>query len=130
VYVPSSELGLPQPLSRKRVCPPPRTKRVGGHTRLRLRGWGSSNSDDWRKSLALCLLCGSRGREEGDVTLWSYNSRIYFFLRKSLYFPNVMSGILEDTVPHSLLWGISPQIPFCQRQYIIVPSSFQFFHVL
>ncbi len=27
-----------------------------GHTRLRVRGWGSSNSDDWRKSLALCLL--------------------------------------------------------------------------
>ena len=21
-------------------------------------GWGSPNSDDWRKSLALCLLCG------------------------------------------------------------------------
>ncbi len=27
------------------------------HTRPRLRGWGSPNSDDWRKSLALCLLC-------------------------------------------------------------------------
>jgi hypothetical protein len=27
------------------------------HTRLRVRGWGSPNSDDWRKSLALCLLC-------------------------------------------------------------------------
>ncbi len=34
VHVPSSELGLSQPLSRH-------------------------NSDDWRKSLALCLLCGS-----------------------------------------------------------------------
>jgi hypothetical protein len=30
----------------------------GGHTRLRVRGWGSPNSDDLRKSLALCLLCG------------------------------------------------------------------------
>jgi hypothetical protein len=40
VYVPSSELGLSQPLSRQRV-----------------RGWGSPYSDDWRKSLALCLLC-------------------------------------------------------------------------
>ncbi len=30
VYVPSSELGLPQPLCRKRVCPPPRTKGWGG----------------------------------------------------------------------------------------------------
>jgi hypothetical protein len=42
------------------VCalpPPPRRTKGGGHTRLRLRGWGSPNSDDWRKSLALCLLC-------------------------------------------------------------------------
>jgi hypothetical protein len=36
--------------------PPPRTKGWGAHS-LRLRGWGSPNSDDWRKSLALCLLC-------------------------------------------------------------------------
>jgi hypothetical protein len=33
------------------------TEPKGGHTRLRARGWGSPNSDDWRKSLALCLLC-------------------------------------------------------------------------
>jgi hypothetical protein len=58
VYVPSSELGLSHPLSRQRVCPSPGTIEVGGHTRLRVRGWGSTNSDDWRKSLALCLLCG------------------------------------------------------------------------
>ncbi len=31
----------------------------GGHTRLRVRGVGSPNSDDWRKSLPLCLLCAS-----------------------------------------------------------------------
>ncbi len=52
---------VPQPLSRKRVCPPPPNQRVGGQTSLRVGGgggWGSPNSDDWRKSLALCLLCG------------------------------------------------------------------------
>ncbi len=32
VYVFSSELELPQPLSRKRVCPPPGPKGGGGHT--------------------------------------------------------------------------------------------------
>ncbi len=58
VYVPLSELGLfLPPLSLASECaPPPGTK--GGHTRLRVRGWGSPNSNDWRKSLALCLLYG------------------------------------------------------------------------
>ncbi len=60
----SSELGPPNPLSRKRVYPFPRNfrkQRAGGgrHTRLDLMGWGSPNSNDWRKSLAFCLLCGS-----------------------------------------------------------------------
>jgi hypothetical protein len=54
VYVPSSESRLSQPLSRQRVCPPPHNRGGGGYTRLRVRGWGSPNSDDWRKSLALC----------------------------------------------------------------------------
>jgi hypothetical protein len=40
VYIPASELGPPPPL------------------RERVRGWGSPNFNDWRNSLALCLLCG------------------------------------------------------------------------
>jgi hypothetical protein len=47
--VPSSELGPPHPLSRKQVysvLPPPAKQRGGGHTRLRVRGWGSPTSDD------------------------------------------------------------------------------------
>jgi hypothetical protein len=35
--------------------PPPRT--WGGTHSPAVRGWWSLNSDDWRKSLALCLLC-------------------------------------------------------------------------
>jgi hypothetical protein len=47
VYVPSSELGLSQPLSHQRVCPSPQNRwGGGGHTRLRVRGRGSPNSDD------------------------------------------------------------------------------------
>jgi hypothetical protein len=42
---------LPPPLSPASVPLPPEPK-GGGHTRLRVRGWGSPNSDDWRKSLA------------------------------------------------------------------------------
>ncbi len=39
---------------------PPEPGGGGGHTRrLRVRGWGSPNSDEQRKSLALCLLCVS-----------------------------------------------------------------------
>ncbi len=48
----------PPPLSCKRVCPLPQPK-GGGHVRLQVRGWGSPDSDDWRKSLALCLPCVS-----------------------------------------------------------------------
>ncbi len=59
VYVPSSELGLQPTLSPATECaPPPQPK--GGHTRRGVKGWGSpnsANSDDWRKSLGLCLLC-------------------------------------------------------------------------
>jgi hypothetical protein len=48
---------LPTPLSRQRMCPSHQNRGGGGHTRLRVRGWGSTNSDDVRKSLALCLPC-------------------------------------------------------------------------
>ena len=47
-------IGTPHPLSRSE-CVSPLNQRRGEHTRLRVRGWGSLNSDDWRKSLALCL---------------------------------------------------------------------------
>jgi hypothetical protein len=51
VYVSSLELGLSPPLSRQRVCPsPPPESKGRGHTRLRVRGWGSPNSDDWKKA--------------------------------------------------------------------------------
>ncbi len=33
--------------------PLPQSEWGGGHTRQGAMGWGSSNSDDWRKSLAL-----------------------------------------------------------------------------
>ncbi len=46
----------PTPSLASECAPSPRTK-GRGHTRLRAMGWGSPNSDDWRKSLALCLLC-------------------------------------------------------------------------
>ncbi len=50
--VPSSELA-PPPLSRRQCVPPLDPK--GGNTRMRIRGLGGANSDDWRESLALCI---------------------------------------------------------------------------
>ncbi len=39
------------------TAPPPQAKGGRAHSPAG-EGWGSPNSDDWRKSLALCLLCG------------------------------------------------------------------------
>ncbi len=49
VFVPSSKLGLSQPLYRQRVCPSPQN-RGGGHTRLRERGWGVPIPTTWGKA--------------------------------------------------------------------------------
>ncbi len=46
----------PTPSLASECAPSPRTKGKG-HTRQGVRGSGSPNSDDWRKSFALCLLC-------------------------------------------------------------------------
>ncbi len=40
-------------LAMQRVCPSPQNRWGGEHTRRRVRGWGSPNSDDWRKNLSL-----------------------------------------------------------------------------
>jgi hypothetical protein len=75
-------IGTPHPLSRKRVCtPPPPQPKEGEHTRLRVRGWGSPNSDDWRKSLALYLSVGIH---------YTYRSTVYmpFVTMEELYLMN------------------------------------------
>ncbi len=48
----------PTPSFASESAPSARFKGGGGHTRLRVRGWGSPNSDDWRKSLPFYLLYG------------------------------------------------------------------------
>ncbi len=56
-------VGIGTPPWLMRVCPPPRTKGGGGICACqRVRGWVSPNSNDWRKSLALCLLNGTTHR--------------------------------------------------------------------
>jgi hypothetical protein len=60
-FLQSLELGLPHPFTRRRVCPPPFGP-GGGHTRLRLKGWGSPNSNEVTYTVVLyiykyCTLC-------------------------------------------------------------------------
>ncbi len=60
LFLKSSELGLPQSLTRRRVCPPFGTG-GRGQTRWRERGWESPNSDGGTRtlwySLYICTLC-------------------------------------------------------------------------
>jgi hypothetical protein len=60
----------PPPLSHKRVCIPPEPKEG-----VRVRGWGSPNSDDWRKSLALCLLCDNMPSKNVGTFLFEYSKQ-------------------------------------------------------
>ncbi len=74
--VPSSELGLSQPLSRQRVCPSP-------------------NSDDWRKSLALCLLCALKAHSYSSSSSEILNLRI---TRKKLRICNLRTDNPKKSV--------------------------------
>ncbi len=51
-------IGTPNP-SHTSECVPPEPKGGGAHSPAG-EGWGGPNSEDWRKSLALCLLCVKR----------------------------------------------------------------------
>ncbi len=52
----------------------------GGHTRLRVRGWGSPNSDDWRKNLPLCPLCNVSYPWQRYCTVQCTYGRLKFLL--------------------------------------------------
>jgi hypothetical protein len=53
LFIQSSELGLLQPLARRRVCPP--LLRGEGHTRWRERGWESPNSYEGTYTVVLYI---------------------------------------------------------------------------
>ncbi len=72
VYVPSSKLGLSQPLSRQRVCPSPPERGGGAHSPA---AEGSPNSDDRRKSLA--LLCDTTTQEQEHGGFHTYRSSFH-----------------------------------------------------
>jgi hypothetical protein len=61
----------PTPLPHASECAPPPGPNDGGHTRLRLRGWGSPHSDEWRKKLStlptLCSTYYNFSQEKSEV---------------------------------------------------------------
>jgi hypothetical protein len=127
VYVPSSELGLSQPLSRQRVFPSLQNRGVGGgHIRLRVRGRGTPNSDDLRKSLALCLLCVHNHREPkrciGHVVSVLPTFRVAGLYRLTIYTTIECTEVISYIVKHlhsmSHILSITP--PFIYPQ---LPSA-------
>jgi hypothetical protein len=49
-----------------------------------VRGWGSPNSDDWRKSLALCLLCAGvvgihRKKFKEEIKNGNKGEQVFFY---------------------------------------------------
>jgi hypothetical protein len=66
---PSSDSPNPSPASECTLPPPDERVGGGGHTRRRLRGWGSLNSDNWRKKLSTLPI------------LWSHLFMICHFVR-------------------------------------------------
>jgi hypothetical protein len=93
----------PTPSLTSECAPTPGTKGLGGggHTRLRVRGWGSPNSDDWRKSLALCLLCGMKSAKVSRC------QSPKFFIRAHLSAPSkkgIHSALIKKEKKISLIY--------------------------
>ncbi len=115
--VPSTELWPPTPLPQASV--PHLTKRGGGHTRLRVRGWGSPNSDDCRKKPSTLS------------TLWFYDrtkiSRVTFtntitgctiiiiFLAEALMKERTKNVCTWASVFHQLGYGFSSLLTHGER---------------
>jgi hypothetical protein len=75
----------PNPSPSSECDPSPWTKGWmggGGITRLRVGGLGCPNSDDWRKSIALCLLYGGTYVS----SLQRQSSKVYFAMRHFFFF--------------------------------------------
>ncbi len=54
-FLQSSELGLPQPLTRRQICPPPLWYRGEGTLAGERGGWKCPNSDEGTYTVVLCL---------------------------------------------------------------------------
>ncbi len=99
------QIGTPPPPLPPRVGPPPPpgTKK-GVRTRLCVRECGSSNQDDWRKSLALCLLCGIHTYRHHSQILYIYRAhRLQSLIEVHNWFLNQFFEIPQRSIIVSCL---------------------------
>ncbi len=116
VYVPSLELGLSHiPLSPASVPLPLVPKGGGEHTHLRVRGWGSPNSDNWTKSLALCLLCAFT---ESNIFCprGGHSPGAGFRLRLRDRVPRQTGGGIPDPAPPGHCGAVPPEGPHTRHK--------------
>ncbi len=119
---------LPTPLSPASVPLPPEWG--GGHTRQRVRGWGSPNSDDWRKSLALCLLSGlsvSEGKVSQKIP-YDRNTRGVLYCSdfvgkcENVFLSGIHPGFIRSrtVMPSLVRWGqsIFMLLPLAMMQWV------------
>jgi hypothetical protein len=91
VYVPSSELGLPQPLSASECALPPGPKGGGAHPPAP-KGVGEFQFRRWRKSLALCLLWDFPPSNHAKLLLIGCTS---WFDSKRWHLPTWLANLLK-----------------------------------
>ncbi len=98
-FVPSYELGPPP--TRKRVCPPPSNQAGGTHSPAGVGVGLCPNSDDWRKSQALCLLCDfpSKRHPITGSACWSDPLLWWLLIGKYRNYNNILIPDLDFYIP-------------------------------
>ncbi len=112
----------PPPLPQARVPPPPPPNQRGGGYTLACT-WGSLNSDDRRKSLALCLLCGRGPQTHKHLPQSPF--QITFFRWRNFALLSISLIFLRLTVSSSL-WCQGCTEVYCWKGSSDFPRSLCF----
>ncbi len=129
MYGPSSELRLPQPLSRKRLCPPP--PRTKGWVGTLACGWGVGESQFRRLEKKLCTLptlwpktsnIGSRGLQQAA---WCFTRS--FITRKNLAHRARCFGKSRYKAKDPLRWKAVFRIRIQMNKWIRIQAGQNFY---
>ncbi len=111
----------PTPSLASECAPPPGSR--GGHARLRVGGWGSPNSDDWRKSLALCLLCGGSNLFRRARSFHETKSIPKIKFRIFIAVTHLVVGLVPCPDPVEFLLCIYRYGSLCKTVYVVLEYS-------